>query len=433
MKAASTRGGGKEPESIPDRFARVHTSVDVMRFLTAAIGALLLVSGCGGGSTPETPPSAWVIVDETGTGDSGDRRTLLRSDDLGASWSVVTDALQAALGDTSPVLLSDVSFANKNTGWVVGGPNIWRTQDGGKTWDVQTIERDHPGAFFSLNTVLAFDELHVAVTGQEQLNVNFRPYVVIYQHWVFTADGGQTWHETPGVYGASLGDPSKCVAEGLCGYLDGAVTSDGGATWSVPPTFLPLASAYPFACTQDRLWALGLSTNIELDVTFPVLASSPDLGLTWEDRTFTVDDFFVPAPGMPSDEFSTRTLIGDVNFVNATDGWIVMTERSDASPTHHVLLRTRDGGASWSRLPDPSYPAPSAPDFFGSDGFNSLSFASPEIGALSGVYCFTLDAGSCVNPALAITTDGGDSFVGVDLRPYVDGEILSVHRVEFAH
>jgi photosystem II stability/assembly factor-like uncharacterized protein len=101
----------------------------------------------------------------------GDRGTILLSAD-GEQWEQVAAPVHAAL--------TAVSFADANTGWVVGhDASILHTADGGKTWKLQNFQ---PELSKPVLAVLALDAQRAFAMGA-------------YGLFLQTADGGATWSE----------------------------------------------------------------------------------------------------------------------------------------------------------------------------------------------------------------------------------------------
>ncbi len=93
-----------------------------------------------------------------------------KSTNNGQSWTTVHTAPDG--------VLAGLHFMNPDTGYVVGEGNIYRTTDGGATWEAQSVGTD-----IIWNNVYCIDEQTVAVCGTSGK---------IYQ----TYDGGNTWHWT---------------------------------------------------------------------------------------------------------------------------------------------------------------------------------------------------------------------------------------------
>lgn len=59
---------------------------------------------------------------------AGERGCVLKTEDGGSSWSTI-------YLDVGLFNLVSICFINQDTGWVVGGDNIFKTIDGGQTWE----------------------------------------------------------------------------------------------------------------------------------------------------------------------------------------------------------------------------------------------------------------------------------------------------------
>jgi photosystem II stability/assembly factor-like uncharacterized protein len=82
----------------------------------------------------------------------GDRGAVLRTADGGVTWRTLHDN-DSTLGGLRGVFLTD-----SNTGTAVGGMGIWRTTDGGITWNHQfssTVGRMYSVWFTDANTGIA--------------------------------------------------------------------------------------------------------------------------------------------------------------------------------------------------------------------------------------------------------------------------------------
>ncbi len=64
-----------------------------------------------------------------------DRGALLRTEDRGDTWQPVL---------TPEGELSRVAFADGQRGWLTGGRSLWRTADGGRTWEAQPAPAEAP-------------------------------------------------------------------------------------------------------------------------------------------------------------------------------------------------------------------------------------------------------------------------------------------------
>jgi len=177
--------------------------------------ALDAIGGCGGpvdgagyALVAETNALAVTAVNEDSAWVVGEDGALLRSDDGGASWTLVD------VGTTAH--LRAVAVAGSAI-WVVGDDGtILRSTDGGTTWPDRGA--GSAGALFG---VAATDGDHAWAVGDGGLAFA-------------TADGGLTWvrvqTEAAHLYAIDVSDGINGLAVGRAGIM--VATHDGGATWS---------------------------------------------------------------------------------------------------------------------------------------------------------------------------------------------------------
>jgi hypothetical protein len=377
------------------------------------LAVLVLVAvglGCGDASVPSpSVPTAWTIVE------TPDGQQLLQSDDLGSTWRARFDSASGPI--------SDVDFSDRRNGWMVGGARIWRTSDGGLTWESQAIAALREGFVLSLQHIRFFDAEHGFAIGDEMSSSGGRPFGG-YRRGLVTDDGGATWRSAESSLAPGFGKP--CTGRELDAFLPsvrlGDFTADGGVSWSAIPE--PPATFLAIVATCDRgggLWALGTARPDPLADRRLALLRSTDRGATWVDRTAAIEEFVRPSRSLP--DANERVLPEDLAFLADGNGWMLLRDVSDEAAYRHLLLRTDDLGETWDQLPDPPYPTVSV------SGFTTLSVASPTVVALSGAICIADDDG-CF--PLALSTDGGVSFAAVDLRPVAGGVVSRVGRLDFS-
>jgi photosystem II stability/assembly factor-like uncharacterized protein len=144
----------------------------------------------------------------------GDRGAVIVSNN-GSDWAQVQTPVRSPL--------TALSFANENTGWVVGHDAvILKTTDGGKTWLMQNFQPEVEKPFLD---VIALDEHTVIAVGA---------YGLLYR----TTDGGDTWSplEAPSIKAdethfnsiTKLGNGALLIVgeQGMLGY-----SADQGASW----------------------------------------------------------------------------------------------------------------------------------------------------------------------------------------------------------
>jgi len=140
-----------------------------------------------------------------------------------------------------------------------------------------------------------------------------------------TTDGGASWHaESESIAISVIDCPSAtvCIGGGLGDKV--LVTSDGGKTWTVHTVSSSLAEVQAVSCpTTTDCWSSGLATD-SIDV---VVYRSSDGGASWN---------LVKTPKLTV----PMSNLSGVSCVN----------RDDCVVTGYGVLKTRDGGTSWSSI-----------------------------------------------------------------------------------
>lgn len=198
--------------------------------------------------------------------------------------------------------LYGTNFVTADDGWAVGAfGTIYRTHDGGRSWDAQvsgTLEQLFSVSFADIRTGWA-----VGRTG-----------VIVH-----TTDGGTTWRKQPTpkdqhLFKVRAIDARRAWAVGDWGTV--LATRDGGQTWedrSLPRDVILYSQAWPDA---QHGWLVGEAGAI---------VATQDGGATWTEQTSGVE----------------KTLFG-ASFTDARHGWAVGLDG--------LILRTNDGGQSWQLL-----------------------------------------------------------------------------------
>jgi photosystem II stability/assembly factor-like uncharacterized protein len=261
--------------------------------------------------------------------------------DAGRSW----ESLTVAAGGEA---LSAVFFLDPENGWLVtasltdaGEPayTLLRTRDGGRTWSRIPLALFAPGApeAFAESVHLSFLDSQTGwLTVKQATSANFSLGTLFH-----TTDGGATWTRRT----LPLGGPVHFVTAESGWAAGGATraelyrTTDGGASWQpvrvdvgeaarvqlLPPLFeSPLIGALPALVRDDT------GTRLEWRTT-------NDGGETWQLRqTFALPN------GVQTLEWRTAQL-----------GWALAAEGrcyTESCATLTQLLRTTDGGATWTPL-----------------------------------------------------------------------------------
>ena len=198
----------------------------------------------------------------------------------------------------TPQYLNDIYFINRDTGYAVGGSKVFRTLDGGESWNSIT----NP-ALSSLYSVHFTDFNHGVVGGYRQ--------TVMY-----TANGGQTWtisqNSSSTVYYLDIKFPSPQIGY-MCSSTGAVLKSiNGGATWTASSGgSAQLANL--FFTDVNTGWAVGNGG---------LIIHTTNGGVSWQVQ--------------PS---GTTNYLNGVHFLDANRGVVV-----GSSGTY---LITYDGGATW--------------------------------------------------------------------------------------
>ncbi|MDH5507643.1 MAG: hypothetical protein OEZ02_10515, partial [Anaerolineae bacterium] len=127
-------------------------------------------------------------------------------------------------------------------------------------------------------------------------------------------------------------------------------TTDGGTTWAdvTPPEPLPAPGESPkiataFFMDANQAWATYAYEDFFTIPQYPIVWKTTDGGTTWQPSAYLDTrasvEFYAP-------QFFL--------FVDAQTGWLKASVGAGMSHDYSVLFRTSDGGATWTRIIDPS-------------------------------------------------------------------------------
>jgi len=242
----------------------------------------------------------------------------------------------------------DVFFVDQDLGWVVNGyGEIFRTTDGGGSWEPQLLE---PSIYFR---AVGFANPMKGWVG----NLDGNPLLYA------TTDGGATW--TPmdnipaprptGICGIWVVNESVVYA---CGRYDGPArvikTTDGGATWTakdLSPLATTLIDVY-FTDADHGFVVGGLGSGFSNRKA--VILATSDGGTTWVTRHLT----------NRTGEWSWK-----IAFPTPNDGYVSIERFSGQA----FFLKSNDGGRTWI-------------DKFFLNGYEEqgIGFATPALGWIGG-------------------------------------------------
>ncbi|HTL82491.1 MAG TPA: T9SS type A sorting domain-containing protein [Bacteroidia bacterium] len=288
--------------------------------------------------------------------------------------------------------LDDCYFLNPDTGWVINPrynyltPNtfgqIWRTNDGGNTWQLQ---KDSSETFFRS---IGFADAQHGWVG----NLGMVPYTSDTLPFYQTIDGGFTWNPVnlmnprpKGICGISVVTDSIIYAYGR--YSGPAVlikTSDKGNTWTSQDM-----SAYAsglidgFFFNKDTGFVSGSSPTKNATIL-----STYDGGATWQVRYLSTRN---DTDGVWKFSFPSR----DTGYASV-ENWAYQT-------SNRYFLKTVDGGLTWAELP-----------FIPNYDLQGIGFINDSVGWIGGDNYYrtfkTMDGGMTWNP---------DFGFGVATPPYL--------------
>jgi len=303
---------------------------------------------------------------------------LLQSGMVFSQW-------QTIYKDSAYFQFNTVYFLNNDTGFVGGydftnntNGVIFRTFDGGQTWDTTQLYElimciqflddsfgfcggDGGADYLTTDLGDTWQQRGFSSTMSDHSSIYFTSpslgFRSTMQSWIqMTIDTGNTWQNVFNSTGGSYfpGTSRMVFPDSQIGYLAqsslGQIksitkTSDGGITWNDLP--IP-NNLFPYSCYFfDTLSGIAVGR-------YGGISRTSDGGQTWT----------VP------DSISNYTLY-DIAFVNDSIGYIVggFTQYDISTVRKGIIFKTMDGGINWSMI-DSSY----------FDGLTKLHFPSDSIG-----------------------------------------------------
>ncbi len=320
---------------------------------------------------------------------------VARTSDGGQTWAPANppEAVRPPNGRVTAFFMDD------RHAWViyVGEPGpelvnatVWRTADGGATWQPATIDSSGLMMDFFYPGQIAFrDAGHGWMLVHLGVGMN-HDYVAV----LTTQDGGASWEY--------IVDPTKdnlwmsCQKNGVwfrdelhgyaVGTCDGVMaglylydTADGGETWN--EAALPAPDEVPGAYTDEMSMCEGTDLLFTDAQHGSLLVRCTDMNSMQARRWLyrTVDggqswsSALLPAP------------LGEITFLDENQGWYIAPPAPDSTVGTKVY-HTTDGGATWAELAAIDWSGP-------------VNFADAQNGWVAG--------GSQVGKALLHTADGG--------------------------
>ena len=190
----------------------------------------------------------------------------------------------------------DIYFVNDRVGWYANGVGkIYKTTDGGTTWQKQL---EQPGTYFRC---LAFLDENHGYAGN--IGPGYFPNVTDSCPLYETKDGGTTWQKVTSIEGPPV--------VGLC------------AIQVLREEFINAGKLE----IRTRLIGVGRVGGPAAMIV------SDDLGVTWQQV----------------DIAKLASMAFDVHFFNRREGFIAACTDADVANSNALILRTQDGGESWTK------------------------------------------------------------------------------------
>ncbi|NVO19881.1 MAG: T9SS type A sorting domain-containing protein [Bacteroidetes bacterium] len=312
----------------------------------------------------------------------GSSGAILKTTDSGTSWNSLYSTASHGY------IIRDISFPDQENGWVLDdAASLVHTADSGKTWNDQTPYTSN----FSSSAIYFSDSKRGWVVGNWPAGG--------YGQILRTIDGGNTFtfQLNLGVFPFVSVSFSDSI-HGIAGTNNRMIyyTSNGGAVWD--STTVPTSANY----MQAKIVKLvNNSTGYAILSHTPStdLAKSVNGGASWS--------------VIKSDNTQFTAAYTALSFVDAQNGYIAGFN-STGTPNKIYLLRTTDGGVTWSQLDFPS----NLPGNIGNSQINAMYFSDMQHGWVAG--------GGYVSFIL-YTSDGGTSWTVQEM-----GTTVSWYTMKFS-
>ncbi|THF73446.1 WD40/YVTN/BNR-like repeat-containing protein [Cohnella fermenti] len=365
---------------------KVHWSNLGLPLLAAS---LLFASGCqgSGGNANTTLPSESQTASNSASGSVPSSSPSDTSSSPAASPSSPAEpssssAPSSSAGQLPTGAVTALRLANDRIGWAGGDGWIARTDDGGKSWKVQYSQSSPVVQIFALNDRQVWATLDTESSKGLQL--------------IRSTDGGDSWSEA-GVVPDNGFLHFRSEKEGFSGS---SRTTDGGATWATPREPEGLigdvyfhdakngwavrkgSGKFEFLHSADdgKTWTVVFTRESEVVPTNAVIRSTggndvwieligdsgmtqtsyslfhtSDGGKSWTPVLVKNGAGSGPAPGFTMDDKNKPadglgTSPGDLYVVDPKTA--IAGGQCQACDTPNTLVRTTDGGKSWTAVKD---------------------------------------------------------------------------------
>jgi photosystem II stability/assembly factor-like uncharacterized protein len=295
----------------------------------------------------------WALTSFGGSGMGSQAVALYRSTDGGQTWRFVARA--GYPGGTIPLqgMKSGMSWLSTSTGWITGAINaaqnyvyLYRTQDGGVTWQQQSLPLPAGQALVTTDPPIFFsatDGLLPVTFSTPQQGVSLMVYA--------TQDGGATWSSStllPNI-GTTWNEDLLSMQQGWVAANGGTLyeTSDSGQHWTAltPSSNFQAITQLDFVSAQEG-WAISMASP-----SAPHLLQTMDGGQSWVQIS--------PGPQATSWKVVTSPNVGtannilnDVVALSASNIWAVGVYQNVSGP--YQTLTEHWNGTTWQMVSSPS-------------------------------------------------------------------------------
>jgi photosystem II stability/assembly factor-like uncharacterized protein len=251
--------------------------------------------------------------------------------------------------DPYPGKQDDIHFVSPTHGWYVNGAGkIYRTKDGGTTWEKQ-IEK--PGTFFRC---VAFLDENRGFAGN--IGPDYFPNVSDTTPLYRTSDGGSTWEPVtiagdpvkglcalevvryPFINAGVLGEKTLLVGGGRVGSPSVLIMSrDEGTTWTATDMSAHCAMILDVHFFDDQHGVIAAASDASVEVSNALILTTDDGGKTWTKAYQSTRPF---------------ELTWKISFPSRQTGYVtIQSYNPDPKITQRFVAKTTDAGKTWTELP----------------------------------------------------------------------------------
>ena len=286
-------------------------------------------------------------------------------------------------------------------------PFLASSTNGGTTWTFPITSNTLPADYYGsgiIYSVSCNNQICIAVGSYQTTAMNNPTYPFVAKSndsgatWMYTLDD-QTPQAVPtdyynsAVFGSISCTMLHCIAAGYyTSQASGhpqypllATSVDGGNTWiytidsqthpSVPTDFKLYGAFTSTSCSGSTCIAAGLYVTNPPFITYPLLASSRDAGVTW---TYAIDS--QTTPSVPAG----FTSFGAFNSASCNGLICVVSGQYSGNPNppniqYPFIASSTDGGATWTYTLDSTQPALPR-DYVTAGNLNTASISSNTTG-----------------------------------------------------